>query len=134
MYFLNFLFNKFESPQRAYYNQLEVHNLTLFDAGEYECAAKSAVNEITSKTQVTISGPPGIVGGVKVIDVHRTTARLEWIDGANNGRPIMYYNILGRTNWNKTWSNVSEMVNAYEVDRYTGRKQAEVTNLTPWSG
>lgn len=46
----------------------------------------------------------------------------------------MYYNILGRTNWNKTWVNVSEDVPAHEIDRYTGRKQAEVTGLTPWSG
>lgn len=73
-------------------------------------------------------------GGVKVIEIQKTTARLEWIDGSNNGRPIMYYNILGRTNWNKTWVNVSEGVPAYEIDRYTGRKQAEITNLTPWSG
>lgn len=73
-------------------------------------------------------------GGVKVIEIQKTTARLEWIDGNPNGRPIMYYNILGRTNWNKTWVNVSEGVPAYEIDRYTGRKQAEVTNLTPWSG
>lgn len=120
--------------QRAYANHLEVHNLTLLDGGEYECAAKSAVNEISSKTSVTISGPPGIVGGVKVIEIHRNTARLEWIDGATNGRPIIHYNILGRTNWNKTWTNVSEMVYAIVEDRYTGRKQAEVTNLTPWSG
>lgn len=73
-------------------------------------------------------------GGVKVIEIQKTTARLEWIDGSNNGRPIMFYNILGRTNWNKTWVNVSEGVPAYEIDRYTGRKQAEINNLTPWSG
>lgn len=73
-------------------------------------------------------------GGVKVNEIQKTTARLEWIDGRNNGRPIMYYNILGRTNWNKTWVNVSEGVFAIEVDRYTGRKEAQVINLTPWSG
>lgn len=79
-------------------------------------------------------GPPGAAGGVKVIEIHKTTGRLEWIDGGDNGRPIMFYNILGRTNWNKTWVNVSEGIMAYEIDRYTGRKQAEVTHLTPWSG
>lgn len=111
-----------------------MHNVTLLDAGEYECVAKSAVNQISTKTQVVVSGPPGAPGGVKVIEIHRTTAQLEWIDGNTNGRSILYYNILGRTNWNRTWTNVSEAVLAYEIDRYTGRKQAEVTNLTPWSG
>lgn len=79
-------------------------------------------------------GPPGAPGGVKVIEIHKTTARLEWLDGTENGRPILYYNILGRTNWNKTWVNVSQEVIAYEIDRYNGRKQAEISNLNPWSG
>lgn len=114
-------------------NSLEVHNVTLLDAGDYECIAKSAVNEISTRTVVTIAGPPGAAGGVKVIDIQRTTARLEWIDGATNGRPIMYYNVLGRTHWNRTWVNVSEAVNAIPVSRYTGRKEAEIFALTPWS-
>lgn len=113
---------------------MAVHNLTTLDGGEYECIAKSSVNSISTKTLVTVAGAPMAPGGVKVIEIQKTTARLEWIDGNPNGRPIMYYNILGRTNWNKTWVNVSEGVPAYEIDRYTGRKQAEVTNLTPWSG
>lgn len=108
--------------------------MSLLDAGEYECIAKASVNQISTKTNVFVMGPPGPPGGVKVIEIHKTTARLEWIDGADNGNPIHYYNILGRTNWNKTWVNVSENVLAYEIDRYTGRKQAEVSNLTPWSG
>lgn len=104
------------------------------DAGEYECIAKSSVNEISSKSNLIVLGPPGSPGGVKVIEIHKTTARLEWLDGTDNGRPIIYYNIIGRTNWNKTWTNVSQEVMGYEIDRYNGRKQAEVTNLTPWSG
>uniref|UniRef100_W4VRM9 Putative contactin 3 plasmacytoma associated n=1 Tax=Corethrella appendiculata TaxID=1370023 RepID=W4VRM9_9DIPT len=116
------------------YNSLEVHNVTLLDGGDYECIAKSAVNRIVSKTNVIVQGPPGAPGGVKVIDIKKREAILEWIDGTSNGRPIMYYNILGRTNWNKTWANVSEGVVAIEVDRYNGRRRAEVTGLTPWSG
>lgn len=123
------------SPRyRISYNTLEIQNVTLLDSGDYECIAKSAVNRIVTKTQVIVQGPPGAPGGVKVIDIRKRMAVLEWIDGAPNGRPIMYYNILGRTNWNKTWVNVSEGVQAQEVDRYTGRKRAEVHNLTPWSG
>lgn len=107
--------------------------MTLLDAGDYECVAKSAVNEISTRTTVTVAGPPGAPGGVKVIDIQRTTARLEWIDGATNGRPIMYYNVLGRTAWNRTWVNVTEGVPAVPISRYTGRKEAEIGGLTPWS-
>lgn len=113
---------------------LSVFNVSLRDSGEYECVAKSSVNQISSKSNVVVLGPPGAPGGVKVIEIHRTTARLEWLDGTDNGRPINFYHILGRTNWNKTWVTVSEDVIAHEIDRYTGRKQAEISNLTPWSG
>lgn len=103
------------------------------DGGDYECVVKSAVNQISSKTTVTIEGSPGAPGGVQVIEVGKTKALIEWVDGTNNGRAIRYYNILGRTNWNRTWANVSTHVQAREVDRYTSRQQAEVHNLTPWS-
>jgi hypothetical protein len=73
-------------------------------------------------------------GGVKVIEIKKTTAELEWIDGNNNGRPILFYNILGRTNWNRTWDNVTEEVISQQSDRNTKRRRATVTNLTPWSG
>jgi hypothetical protein len=115
------------------YNQLEILNITLLDAGDYECIAKSAVNQIATKTNLIVQGPPGAPGGVKVIDIRKKDAVLEWIDGATNGRPIIYYNIFGRTNWNRTWENVTEGVIAHEVDRYTGRKRAEISGLTPWS-
>lgn len=110
-----------------------MHNTTMSDAGDYECVVKSAVNEISTKTNVVIEGAPGAPGGVQVVEVGKTKAIIEWVDGVNNGRPIRYYNILGRTNWNRTWVNVSMHVQAREVDRYTSRQQAEVTNLTPWS-
>ncbi|XP_017081684.1 contactin [Drosophila eugracilis] len=115
------------------WNRLTVHNTTMRDAGDYECVVKSAVNEISSKTSVSIEGAPGAPGGVQVIQISKTKAIIEWVDGASNGRAIRYYNILGRTNWNRTWVNVSTHVQAREVDRYTSRQQAEVVNLTPWS-
>lgn len=118
---------------------LEVKNVSLQDSGEYECIAKSAVNQISSKALVTVAGPPGMPGGVKVLDIAKTTVHLEWTDGASNGRPILYYNILGRTNWNKTWQVVSEQVLGSEVllagsAVSSKRRQGEVTGLTPWSG
>lgn len=124
----------YDSKYRVSYNSLEVYNLTQLDAGEYECIAKSAVNKIISKTNVFIQGPPGAPGAIKVIDIKKTDAILEWIDGTDNGRRIMFYDILGRTNWNKTWMNISENVIAEEVDRYNGRRRATVYNLTPGCG
>lgn len=123
-----------DAKYRVGYNSLEVYNLTQLDAGEYECIAKSAVNKIISKTNVFVQGPPGAPGAIKVINIKKTDAILEWIDGTDNGRRILFYNILGRTNWNKTWTNISNNVVAEEVDRYNGRKRATVYNLTPGCG
>lgn len=114
------------------YNELTIANTSLLDTGFYECIAKSAVNQISSQSQVIVSGPPGMPGGVKVIDIKKTEAVLEWIDGATNGRPIMYYNVYARTNWNKTWDIIAENIQAQDVDRYNGRKRAEIENLSPY--
>lgn len=114
------------------YNELSINNASLLDSGFYECIAKSAVNQISSRTHLVILGAPGMAGGVKVIDIKKTEASLEWIDGADNGGRILYYNIYARTNWNKTWHLVSENVQAREVDRYTGRKSAEIEGLSPY--
>ncbi|XP_059613760.1 contactin [Phlebotomus argentipes] len=115
-------------------NRLEVHNTSLLDSGEYECIAMAALHRVTSRTEVSIQGPPGAPGGVKVIDIKKTSAVLEWIDGPDNGRPVLFYNIWARTTWNKTWGPIPQSVEAREFDRYTGRKRAEVRGLNPWSG
>ncbi|XP_063704991.1 contactin-like [Culicoides brevitarsis] len=117
-------------------NGLVLHNLTITDTGEYECIAKSAVNQVSQKTMVIVQGPPARPGGVKIIEINKRDAIIEWVDGGNNGRPITHYNVLGRTNWNKTWTNVSEMIedrNVERPDRFTDRRRATVLNLTPWS-
>lgn len=114
------------------YNELTITNTSLLDSGFYECIAKSAVNQIFSRSQVIVLGPPGMSGGVKVIDIKKNEATLEWIDGALNGGTILYYNILARTNWNKTWHVVGENTQAQEIDRYNGRKRAEVEGLSPY--
>ncbi len=114
------------------YNSLEIHNLTLLDSGTYECIAKSAVNQISTRTELLVLGPPGMPGGVRVIEIKKKDAVIEWIDGSSNGRPIMYYNVLARTNWNKTWVNVTEGIIGTEIDRYTSRKRADINNLTPY--
>lgn len=114
------------------YNELIIYNASLLDSGFYECIAKSAVNQISSRSHVIVLGPPGMPGGVKVIDIKKNEATLEWIDGAENGARIYSYDIFARTNWNKTWHLVGINVNASDVDRYTGRKQAQIYDLSPY--
>ncbi|XP_075218988.1 contactin [Lycorma delicatula] len=112
---------------------LEIHNITFAEAGDYECIVKSAVGRISTKTNVIVEGPPGPPGGVQA-DIIKTSAVIYWTDGATNGRPVTHYIISGRTNWNSTWFNVSEEVIALEVNRYNGRKKAQIENvLVPWS-
>lgn len=114
------------------YNELVITNTSLLDSGYYECIAKSAVNQISSRTQVIVLGPPGMPGGVKVLEIKKTDAILEWIDGSTNGGPIMHYNVYARTQWNKTWHHVAEVNQSQEVDRYTGRRRAEIEDLSPF--
>ena len=45
---------------------LEINNITLSQAGEYECIAKTSVGRIAAKTNLFVYGPPGAVGGVQV--------------------------------------------------------------------
>lgn len=42
------------------------------------------------------------VGGIQV-EVIKTSAKLQWTDGAPNGRPITRYTVSARTHWNSTW-------------------------------
>lgn len=88
--------------------ELNIINATFAEAGEYECIVKSAVGEISSKTTVTIEGPPGPPGGVQVVNIVKTSTTLRWTDGAFNGKPITMYTVSARTNWNHTWFNIIE--------------------------
>lgn len=113
---------------------LDIRNLTFEDAGDYECTVKSAVGRISTKTSVSVIGPPGPPGGVQILEVKRTSAIIRWTDGASNGRLINRYMISGRRNWNNTWINITENIEPREIDRYTGRKEAVIeSSLSPWS-
>lgn len=87
---------------------LDIINATFAEAGEYECILKSAVGEISSKTNLIVEGPPGPPGGVQVVFIFKTSATLQWTDGALNGRPITMYTISAQTNWNHTWFSLIE--------------------------
>ncbi|XP_053991481.1 contactin [Hylaeus volcanicus] len=114
--------------------ELKIINATFAEAGEYECILKSAVGEISSKTIVTIEGPPGPPGGVQVVNIMKTSTTLRWTDGALNGKPITMYSVIAKTNWNQTWFSLIENITAIEVDRYNGRKEAYLENvLNPYT-
>lgn len=49
-----------------------------------------------------------LLGGVQVVGITKSSATIQWTDGATNGRPISQYIISGRTTWNATWFNISE--------------------------
>uniref|UniRef100_A0A1A9ZVS1 Immunoglobulin I-set domain-containing protein n=1 Tax=Glossina pallidipes TaxID=7398 RepID=A0A1A9ZVS1_GLOPL len=70
------------------HNRLTLRNLTMLDGGDYECVVKSSVNEISAKTNVVVEGAPGAPGGGQLVDIGKTKVLMEWIDGANNRRPI----------------------------------------------
>ena len=86
---------------------LDIINATFAEGGDYECIIKSAVGRISSRTHITIEGPPGPPGGVQVVNVAKTSVTLTWTDGAYHGQPINRYTISGKTNWNNTWVNLS---------------------------
>ncbi|KAH0545705.1 contactin [Cotesia glomerata] len=102
-------------------------NITLSDAGEYECVLKSAVGTISSKSTMIVYGPPGPPGGV-VVNIMKTSASLVWTNGAKNGRDIIMYSMSARTSYGD-WFTIADNVTAIEVDRYTGRQQAEIENV-----
>lgn len=87
---------------------LDIINATFAEAGDYECIIKSAVGRISSRTTITIEGPPGPPGGLQVVNVVKTSVTLRWTDGAFNGRLITMYMVSTRTNWNETWFNLTE--------------------------
>lgn len=43
---------------------LYINNATFSDAGEYECVVKSAVGQISSKSNIIVEGPPGPPGTI----------------------------------------------------------------------
>lgn len=86
---------------------LDIINATFAEAGDYECVVKSAVSQISTKTEVMVEGPPGPPGGVQVASIVKTSVTLRWTDGAYNGKQIMGYIVSARTNWNNTWFYIS---------------------------
>ncbi|XP_014371017.2 contactin [Papilio machaon] len=115
--------------------ELTIFDVSLSDVGDYECVVKSAIGRISSHTQLRIEGPPGPPGGLQIMNIGRSSITLEWTDSNSNGRPVTSYVLTGRTQWNSSWTVISDNIgNIIEVDRYNGRKRAIInTALMPGS-
>lgn len=130
--FVNLREPPFEKGYRP--GHLRIPNVTLSDAGVYECVAKTPVATIAVETIILVDGPPGPAGGVTAVDLTSTTARVRWTDGATNGRPILFYSIQGRTQWTKEWVTVAHNVTAEVLDRRNGRKEYQLPSvLSPFA-
>ena len=122
----------YERGYRA--GHLRIPNVTLADAGVYECVAKTPVATIAIMTTLMVNGPPGSPGGVTAIDLTSTSAIVRWTNGASNGRPILRYTIEGRTQWSNEWKTVADNVTADVADRSNGRYQFKLNDtLSPWA-
>ncbi|GAB6020063.1 hypothetical protein CHUAL_002802 [Chamberlinius hualienensis] len=116
---------------------LMIYNITFFDFGEYECQAITPINRISTSTFLSVEGPPGQPGGLVTLATTGRQVRLQWTDGATNGRPITSYNIECRTYWNTTWIYIMRDVapNDLKTDSKTGRRELMIDGslLSPWS-
>ncbi|XP_033733022.1 contactin-like [Pecten maximus] len=72
---------------------LYIKNVQFKHEGQYECVARTPLNEAVSIGELNVLGPPGECGGV-FADPHTVTTStimLYWFPGDDNGRPIDYY-------------------------------------------
>ncbi|CAL4074562.1 unnamed protein product, partial [Meganyctiphanes norvegica] len=118
---------------------LRIEKLTLEDAGVYECIMKTSIAAIRIHTTLVVQGPPGPPGGVISVDLTSMSGRVQWTDGASNGRIIETYNIQDRTAWDRDeggdWVYVATNVTAKLIDESNGRQEYQLneTALTPWA-
>ena len=53
-----------------------------------------------------------ITGGVSAVDLTSVKARIQWTDGASNGRSITNYTIQGQTSWTPKWVTLATNIRA----------------------
>ncbi|XP_055933759.1 contactin-like isoform X2 [Argiope bruennichi] len=116
-----------------YPGYLRIENITLAEAGIYQCIVKTAVGKISKSTHLLVYGPPGAPGAVLAEDLTATSGTIHWSDGSANGDPIIAYTIEGKTNHNATWVILKEKIEKYKIEHETGRKKVQLFNLSPWS-
>ena len=119
---------------------LNIHNITIAEAGKYECAVETVVGTIYATSDVIVHAQPGPPGGVTAVKMESKSGTVSWTDGAFYGFRPTEYRIEGRTDHNQTWHLLVDRVAGQEIDfqggraRIDGRHQYRLEGLlTPWA-
>ncbi len=119
---------------------MDIYNITIAEAGTYECAVETAVGTIYGTSEVIVHAPPGPTGGVTAVELSANSGTVVWTDGAFYGPRITAYRIEGRTDHNSSWILLADKIVGedikYQGDRaeIDGRKQYKlVSKLSPWA-
>ena len=131
-------FQKFHRGQLDGY--MNIRDITIAEAGKYECAVETVVGTIYATTDVIVHAQPGPPGGVTAVKMEAKSGTVSWTDGAFYGLRISTYRIEGRTDHNLTWRLLVDRVQGQEIDyqgsraRIDGRRQYRLEGLlTPWA-
>jgi len=131
-------FQKFRRGIRDGY--MNIDNITIAEAGVYECAVETVVGTIKATSEVIVHSPPGPPGGITAVNMGNTSCTVSWTDGAFYGLRIERYRIEGHTDHNDTWSVLADQVEGQDIDyqgkrtRIDGRRQFKlIDKLTPWA-
>merc|ERR1719297_526032 len=100
---------------------LIIDNITIAEAGKYECAVETSVGTIFATSEVIVHSAPGPPGGVTSVNMGNVSCTVAWTDGAFYGRRISKYRIEGRTDHNDTWRVLADNVEGQEID-YQGKR------------
>jgi len=101
-------FQKFRRGKE--FGDLTVKNITIAEAGKYECGVETVVGTIYGTSQVIVHAPPGPPGGVTAVELTANSGTVVWTDGAFYGFRITSYRIEGKTEHNSTWIVLADQV------------------------
>ena len=99
--------------------------------GNYQCIAKTTVDEVAIAYTVRVRGPPGPSAGVKCGRMGETYGQVSFVSGADHGAPILFYSIEASTDRQHQW----HVVKANFTLPYTpsGEYRTDVAELAAWS-
>ncbi|XP_052094174.1 contactin-like [Mytilus californianus] len=86
----------YEQIVRPGYTGLMIKLIQFRHGGDYECIAKTPVNEARASGFLKILGPPSEPAGVTADTTMTTSLRLNWFPGNTNGLAVDYYTIQSR--------------------------------------
>ncbi|KAJ8307352.1 hypothetical protein KUTeg_015436 [Tegillarca granosa] len=111
-----------------------------WNAGTYECIARTTLNEVSAKGILKIEGPPGEPVGVygDAASVTSTSIHLFWFPGADHGQAITHYRIEAESDfehgkWITVAQNIPEIQTKLSADN-RDKRHFFVTSLDPGNG